>query len=166
MRGACPNEYNVTMGGSLWISKNDCVIYGRPLFDFHLGYKYMIVCWPPYGIICNWQVSLAGPGVQCIHYTFSFCPHHICICICIFILHICHKYAIDKCPQLVQCIHCASPASLIRLLCRPQYLSKWHISPQTMIHTQIDADISLLGDLVICLMLQGLHFSSLLHAFL
>ena len=108
------------------------------------------------------------PRVQCIHHIC--CPHHNChclyICLCICDLHICHKYAIDKCPQPVQCIHRASPASLIRLLCRPQYLSKWHISPQTMIHTQIDAHSSLLGGLVIFLMLQGIHFSSLLHAFL
>ena len=62
-RGVYQNECNVTMGGrSLWIPKNDYLIYWLPLFDFHLEYKYMIVCWPPYGIICNWQVSIAGPG--------------------------------------------------------------------------------------------------------
>ena len=43
--GVFPNEYNVTIGGrSLWTPKNDYLIYGWPLFDLHLGYKYMIVC--------------------------------------------------------------------------------------------------------------------------
>ena len=99
-----------------------------------------IVYWPPYGIICNWQVSIPGPGSNV--FTISLPTALITIVtvfvfVFVFVIYIFVIYAIDKCPQPVRCIHRASPASLIRLLCRPLYLSKWHISPQRMIHTNL-----------------------------